>query len=337
MDNNSFTSYAISDRSFVAYAKREIHLWAGKCRFTASQLGEIDIIVSELCSNLVKHASGGELLVRITPNTPDIDLFEILCIDRGKGFDDASKMMRDGFSTTQTLGHGLGSLARLSDSFQIFSKSGSGTILYATKYSAPVVQVGRRQFDIKAVCVPKQTESVCGDGYEVKMQPGLLQILFGDGLGHGQPAYEVINEAREIFRSTNEPNPAEMLRSLHAGLRKSRGAVCTVATLNLKSNEWSICGVGNIMTRLYDGITYKNYMSYNGVVGLNVPKVLMNSTPAAEKNQRLIMCSDGIRSGWDLSRYPGIFRYDNAIIAACIKRDFSRETDDTSVLLATII
>lgn len=78
-------------------------------------------------------------------------------------------------------------------------------------------------------------------------------------------------------------------------------------------------------------------MGYNGVVGMNIPKTLNNSIVPAEKNQRLIMCSDGIRSGWDLSKYPGILRYDNAIIAASILKDFSRKTDDTSVLVASIL
>jgi hypothetical protein len=77
-------------------------------------------------------------------------------------------------------------------------------------------------------------------------------------------------------------------------------------------------------------------MPHNGVIGMNIPRVLNNSALPSEKNQRLIMCSDGIRSGWDLSKYPSILRYDNAVIAAAIHKDFSRKTDDTSVLVASI-
>lgn len=334
---NSYTSYPISDRSFIAYAKREIHLLSTKWRFSDTQLAEIDIIVSEMCTNLVKHGGGGEILVRHMQYNADSDMLEIICIDSGKGFDDASKMMRDGFSTTQTLGHGLGSIARLSDIFQILSRPSWGTILYCCKYSKRSHDTGRRRIDVKAVCVPKQSETVCGDGYEIKYHGSKIQVFFGDGLGHGPLANEAIEEARNIFRSNDSSDPSEMLRLLHRELRKTRGLVCTVASLDLQRNIWAICGIGNIMSRIYTGITYKNYMAYNGVVGMNIPKVLNNSEVPAEKNQRLIMCSDGIRSGWDLSKYPAILRYDNAIIAASIHKDYSRKNDDTSVLVASIL
>ncbi|MGC3946477.1 MAG: ATP-binding protein [Chryseolinea sp.] len=334
---DSYTSYPITDRSFVAYAKREIHLTSSKWRFNETQVAEIDIIVSEMCSNLIKHGGGGEILVRLMQQDSDSDILEVICIDNGKGFDDASKMMRDGFSTTQTLGHGLGSISRLSDNFQILSRAGWGTILYCCKHSARVTDLTKRKVDIKAVCVPKQAETVCGDGYEVKSKGSVIQILFGDGLGHGPMAHEAMQEACSIFKKTETDDPAEIIRELHRELRKSRGLVCSIASLDMKKNEWTICGVGNIMSRIYSGITYKNYMSYNGVVGMNIPKSMNNSVVPAEKNQRLVMCSDGIRSGWDLSKHPGILRFDNAIIAASIHKDYSRKTDDTSVLVASIL
>ncbi|MEJ1240273.1 ATP-binding protein [Chryseolinea sp. T2] len=333
----SYTSYPISDRSFVAYAKREIHLLSSKGRFNENQVAEIDIIVSEMCTNLIKHGGGGEILVRLMQQDQDADLFEIICIDNGKGFDDAAKVMRDGFSTTQTLGHGLGSIARLSDTFQILSRPDWGTILYCCKHSSRVNDSIKRKVDIKAVCVAKHGETVCGDGYELKAKGSAIQVLFGDGLGHGPMAHEAVTEACSIFRNTHTDDPAEMIREMHRELRKSRGLVCSIASLDLKKNEWTVCGVGNIMSRIYSGITYKNYMSYNGVVGMNIPKSLNNSIVPAEKNQRLIMCSDGIRSGWDLSKYPAILRYDNAVIAASIHKDYSRKTDDTSVLVASIL
>lgn len=334
---DSFTSYPITDRSFVAYAKREIHLLSSKWRFSETQIAEIDLIVSELCSNLIKHGGGGEILVRLMQRDRNSDLLEVICIDNGKGFDDAAKMMRDGFSTTQTLGHGLGSIYRLSDNFQLLSRVDWGTLLYCCKHSSRPGDSTKRKVDIKAVCVPKQAETVCGDGYEVKVKGSLTQILMGDGLGHGPMAHEAMEGACSIFRETDIDDPSEMIRKLHQELRKSRGLVCSLAYLDHRKNEWTICGVGNIMSRIYTGITYKNYMGYNGVVGMNIPKTLNNSIVPAEKNQRLIMCSDGIRSGWDLSKYPGILRYDNAIIAASILKDFSRKTDDTSVLVASIL
>ena len=128
--DKDFTSYVIEDRSFVAFIKREIHSKIAQENFSSLRAGEIDIIVSELTSNLIKHAGSGELLYRIS-NREDITEFEIVCIDNGKGIENVPLMMKDNISTTNTLGHGLGAIQRLSDLFQIFSLRQWGTIAYS--------------------------------------------------------------------------------------------------------------------------------------------------------------------------------------------------------------
>ena len=63
--DNAFTSYRMEERSYVSYIKREIHQQVARTRFSETQAGEIDIIVSELSSNIIKHAGSGELLFRV--------------------------------------------------------------------------------------------------------------------------------------------------------------------------------------------------------------------------------------------------------------------------------
>jgi len=46
------------------------------------------------------------------------------------------------------------------------------------------------------------------------------------------------------------------------------------------------------------------------------------------------MHSDGVRSGWELSRYPGLLLRDPLVIASTIIRDFERGRDDVSVVVA---
>ena len=46
------------------------------------------------------------------------------------------------------------------------------------------------------------------------------------------------------------------------------------------------------------------------------------------------MHSDGLRSGWDLSAYPGVARRDPLVTAALLIRDFERGRDDVSVVVA---
>src|SRR5687768_3349110 len=108
--DKTFTSYRMEERSYVSYVKREIHNEVMKAHFVPAQAGEIDIIVSEMASNIIKHAGAGELLVRIGDLDSATSSFEIISIDRGAGIADTSRMLKDGVSTTHTLGQGLGAI-----------------------------------------------------------------------------------------------------------------------------------------------------------------------------------------------------------------------------------
>jgi anti-sigma regulatory factor (Ser/Thr protein kinase) len=336
--DKAFTSYTIEERSYVAYLKREIHNEVQQANFSPMRVGEIDIIVSEMCSNLVKHAGGGDILYRTFNSDNDQSTFEIIALDKGPGIPDLQRMIKDGASTTKTLGQGLGAMERLSNLFQIYTIPEWGTILYA-KVTTLVSTFARREsfeLEVRGLCVPKPREIVSGDAYRVKKTKSDIRIFVGDGLGHGQHAHEAVMLASNFFFESNETNPVDMIRQMHEKVRKSRGLVATIAILDRSLNEWKICGVGNILTRLYQGITYKNYMSYNGTIGLNIPTSMNSSKFAAERNQFLVMASDGIRTRWDLSKFPSILKYDNMVMAAAVYKDFNRGTDDASVVIAKV-
>lgn len=336
--DNSFTSYKVEERSYVSYIKREIHNQVLRAKFSETQAGKIDIIVSEISSNLVKHAGSGELLFRISYPDEKDPVFEILGIDQGPGIADTARMIRDGVSTTHTLGQGLGAIHRLSDMAQLYSRPDWGTIVYGMVKTKNRVMTGTKTcgIDIRALCVNKPREVVCGDGYRVKRTDADIIVFFGDGLGHGPRAKEAIDRAGEFLLECQADDPVGIIREMHEKIRRTRGLVGTLAVYNLQRNEWRLCGVGNIATRLYSGIQFKNYMPYNGTIGLNVPSSMNASTFPAEANQFVVMCSDGIRTRWDLNKYPSILKYDTMMLAAAIYKDNARGTDDASVLIAKV-
>jgi len=133
-----------------------------------------------------------------------------------------------------------------------------------------------------------------------------------------------------------EDSPAECLRYVHQAVKKTRGLVSVVATYSYKDKTWSLCGIGNIAARITGPVFSKNYISYNGIVGMNVPTTLNNQIIDAAYAQYIILCSDGIKSRWDISKYPHIFRYDLSILAAAIYKDYARKTDDMSVIIAKV-
>lgn len=164
----------------------------------------------------------------------------------------------------------------------------------------------------------------------------LHPAFLGDGLGHGPDAAHAVQTAGKAFLATDVTDPVEIIRHLHPAVKKTRGLVGTVAVFDVKNRRWRLCGVGNVSTKIVGPSSFKNYMSYNGIIGLNVPNTLNAQEVAYEKGQQVILCSDGLKSKWDIVRYPAIARYDLSITAATLVKDFARLTDDMSVAACKI-
>ena len=336
MANNIHAVFKADDRSYFAIIKKEIHALAIAGGFGERKIGEIDIIVAEMVSNLVKHAGGGQVLVKLV-NDDDQPGIEIISIDNGPGMTDVSRMMADGVSTKNTLGHGLGAMKRLSDTFQVYSHRDWGTVILIRVFrEEPAAYRKGAKTEIKSVVLPKPGETACGDGFFSVATPGHLKLFLGDGLGHGPEAAKAVSAAGEAFLTCEATDPVEILRHINAAVKKTRGLVGTAATLDLETRKWKICGVGNITTKIVTADNIKNHFSYNGIIGMNIPNTLNAQETETEKGQAIIMCSDGLKSRWDISKYPAILRYDLSIIAAALIKDYARLTDDMSVVACKI-
>lgn len=334
MDSHPFISYAIEDKSYVGFIKRSIHHVAVQELFSASRVGIIDIAVSELTSNLIKHAAKGELLYRFSKEN-DRNVFEIICLDNGPGIKDITHSMKDGVTTTKTLGQGLGALKRLSDVFYIYSIVKWGTICYSKIFSRPRTSPeDLSPIKFRALNVAKPGQEVSGDGFEVVVNSNHTNIFMGDGLGHGPEAFAATQAAIANFKMCRDNDPAKILKYVHDPVKKTRGLVATAVTADHHLKKWRICGVGNIATRLYEGVTTKNYISYNGIVGLKIPASLKNHETDMGKHQCLVMSTDGISTRWTLSQFPSILRYDPLMLALAIYKECAHKSDDRSILIA---
>lgn len=336
MANKAHVVLKANDRSYFAILKKEIHQLAVHAGFSERRVGEIDIIVSEMVSNLVKHAGGGEVWAGIV-HVNGADLLELISVDNGPGMADVSKMMVDGMSTKNTLGHGLGAMKRLSDVFQIYSVKEWGTVILArVRKESEQLYIKPPKIEIRSVVLPKPGETVSGDGFCQKQNSTHVKVFLGDGLGHGPEAAKAVENAKVAFIECPDNDPAEIIRYMNLAVKKTRGLVGTVAVFEIKEQRWRICGVGNILTRLIGNGSYKSYMPYNGIIGLNVPRSLNVQEIVHENGQILLMASDGLRSRLDTIKYTGIWRYDLSVLSACLIKDFARFTDDSSVCACKI-
>ena len=328
-------SFTADDRSYFSLIKKEIHRKAVEVGMDAERINKLDLIVAEMTSNLFKYSDDGELLLGVFSNggSPYI---ELISIDNGPGILNPARMMQDGVSTSNTLGHGLGSMKRLSDTFELYSQVGWGTIVLSRIYSKAEKISPKNSVQINPIIVHKPGEKVSGDGFVFKKTDKYLKMMLADGLGHGPEANLAVNEAAAAFKVFPDYSPADTIRFLHNAIKKTRGAVINITGYDYQKRLWTSVGVGNIAARLYGPVNLKNHMSYNGIVGHNIPNTLNDQTYSADEFNQVMLCSDGIKTRIELSKYPMMYKYDLTILAAAIYKDHARRNDDMSVVMAKI-
>lgn len=337
MDVKQHKRFLVQDKSYGSIAKREISRLAEEIGFTDSEVGKLNIVVSEMTSNLAKHSfEGGELLVRPLGQ----EGLEVICLDSGPGMQDPARMLEDGVSTYGSAGEGLGAMKRQSDVFDFFSQPGIGTVIFSQIYRArKYVPALRPRHEIGYVLVPKPNEQLCGDGFAMIEKGAELYLLALDGLGHGAHANEAAQAAVEAFNDIAPQHPSDIMRHIHHQIRRTRGAVGLAANISGNSHKLSYCGVGNIAGKLFyadsntPGAGYKNIISYNGIMGHNIPATLNNQQLDWHRNGMLILHSDGLKSRWDMTKYPTLGRHHATTIAAVLYKEYSRLTDDTLVVV----
>lgn len=328
-------SFTADDRSYFSLIKKEIHRIANEGGIAPARLNALDLIVAEMTSNLFKYSDDGELLMGIFPNGGN-PYVELISIDNGPGMINPSRMMQDGVSTSNTLGHGLGSMKRMSDVFELYSQIGWGTIALSRVYSDPEKVKEKHQIVMRPIVVYKPGEKTSGDGFVYKKTDKYLKMMLADGLGHGPEANKAVNEAANAFKVFPDYSPTETIRFIHNDIKKTRGAVINIVGYDFARRVWTSAGVGNIAARMFGPVSFKNQMSYNGIVGHNIPNTMNDQEYAAEEYNQVMLCSDGIKTRIELSRYPLMYRYDLTILAAAIYKDHARRNDDMSVVIAKV-
>ena len=88
---------------------------------------------SELARNTLDYGGGGEVELAVLLNGSRSGL-RLSCVDHGPGLADNETALRDGFTSGNGLGLGLGGAKRLSNEFSIDSKPGQGTRVTITRW-----------------------------------------------------------------------------------------------------------------------------------------------------------------------------------------------------------
>ena len=109
----------------------KVRLFAEQIGFCQTDQFLLATAVSELGTNIIRYAKGGEIAVRAIRREGGAGV-EIIAKDQGRGIADVDIALQEGFSTCHgSLGMGLPTVKRLSDEFHIKSEIGKGVCICA--------------------------------------------------------------------------------------------------------------------------------------------------------------------------------------------------------------
>lgn len=324
--------YPVTEQSQVGEARRRISGLAERLGFASTPREKVAIVTTELATNLIKHGGGGELVVRpvMTEAHPGL---EILALDQGPGMVNVADCLRDGYSTTGSLGQGLGAIQRQSSDFQLYTVPGMGTAvlvqLWAQTTPTPNLSPAS-SFRCGGVGRPKLGEQVSGDGWALHTAVDRITLLVSDGLGHGPLAAAATNLATETFLRAPAHSAITHVEQIHGALHSTRGAAVAVAEVT--QEQVNFVGLGNISGRVCHATETRHLLSQHGIAGHQARKI-QNFSQAWHQGALLILHSDGLGTRWSLDRYPGLLHRHPSLIAGVLYRDFARKTDDVTVVV----
>jgi serine phosphatase RsbU (regulator of sigma subunit) len=159
--------------------------------------------------------------------------------------------------------------------------------------------------------------------------------MVSDGLGHGPEASKAAESVAEAFDRDRSASPSQFLNAAHQKATGTRGAAVAIAQLEMSSGRFRYAGIGNISGILANRDELKGLPSQNGTVGMAVRKP-QETEYAWPQGGLLIMHSDGIQTRWSFKDYPGLQCRHPSIVAGVLARDFKRDRDDRTVLVAKL-
>src|SRR6185503_2539260 len=321
------TLVPVVDESQVGEARRAMAALGQRVGLDPNAASNAAVVTTEAATNLVKHAGGGEVLLRAVE-----DGVEVIALDRGPGMADVSASLRDGHSTVGTQGNGLGAIRRMATTFDIYSVRGQGTAVLARIRSQPAPRE-RVRLELGAVSLPKSGETVNGDAWLFQTTARGARILMVDGLGHGPIASDAAHAALEAFRAAPGESVEAAVETCHLALRSTRGAALAVTEVDVEAGVVRFAGVGNIAGAVWNGSQSHHTVSHNGTAGHGTIRIREFSYPWP-KGALLVLASDGLATRWTLESYPGLAARDPALVAAILYRDHSRQRDDITVVVA---
>lgn len=292
---------------------------------------EIALAATELASNLVKYAQSGRIVIKPLAREGRRGL-ELESSDQGPGIPDVEQALTDGFSTSGSLGFGLGSVNRLMDEFDIRSVLGKGTQVVGRKWVPNVIPSGQAcPLQIGFASRPMRIGQPNGDAVVLKQWGGFVLVGVIDGLGHGPFAHRASMAARGYVETHYDRPLKDIFCGTGRTCRATRGVVMGLARFDWIQGRMAYASVGNVEARVVNATGY-SFMVRRGIVGVNAPDPAVTELEWNPENI-LVLYSDGLHSHWGWNDFPELHDLPPLEVAQGLLKRLARENDDATMVV----
>jgi serine/threonine-protein kinase RsbT len=133
--STSQTSLAIVSQEDVVLVRQAVRKAGVEAGFTLVDQTKIITAASELARNAFIHGGGGTVLIERVEEGARKGL-RLTFTDQGPGIPDIERALKDGYTSGNGLGLGLGGAKRLSNEFSIWSEPAKGTRVTITRWKS---------------------------------------------------------------------------------------------------------------------------------------------------------------------------------------------------------
>jgi anti-sigma regulatory factor (Ser/Thr protein kinase)/serine/threonine protein phosphatase PrpC len=300
--------------------------------FSSGECEEVALAVTELASNLIRHAGGGTLSLEPTSREARQGI-KIESADCGPGFADFERALTDGFTTARSLGTGLGAVNRLMDELEYRPAATAGAHIVCRRWLRPRTAASAApalDFGVASRAYRHMREN--GDAFVICKWADKALAGVIDGLGHGQFAQRASQAARQYVEQHYDQPLEALFRGAGRACQATRGVVMMLVLIDAGRGTFTVASVGDIELRTWGTPERLGLIPRRGIVGLNAPRPAIAEHPFTPGTV-LVMHSDGLGSRWEFSDFPWIGHESASITAQRLLTALARDDDDATVLV----
>lgn len=337
----------VKDDSAQVLFKVRLKTLARKLGFNSVSMENMQIVASEMLSNQIKY-SRKTGMVQLWFCNPDDEVqknssapvvVDIFAMDYGPGIEDIDKAIQDGYTTSRTMGKGLGSIKRLADEFDVYSQveikekpnaRWHGVAIWARFY----LHAKQRPQDYQLGLFERayQDRNFNGDNIQLQITKNQLVCLHVDATGHGQTAQKIIDKLHMVRADIFKPSASNMLDTVARALVNTAGAAGTALKYSISGGRCEYSAVGDMRLVYLDNQKMTVLEVAPGILG-DISRNHDSKQVLLEKNSILISASDGIRRNWTMATFVDLWAKHAQIIAFVLGNQKGRASDDQSMVV----